>query len=345
MRSSSVKRTVRQCVASGLALAAVLTACQSRVSQGEPAWVLAPDSVYNPNQYLAAVGYGRDRASAEKGAIAALTGLFGQSVEAEINLETQASEKTVNNRPGLSSESTALSTAIKTTAELDSLVGAEIANVWYDRKTTYYAVAVMEKAKATVLYTQKIRENQRLIDGLTNLSGDKKNTLDGYSRYQRAAAIADENRIYGNILTVIGSPVSALSKGNDYRLEAVNIAQNIPIGVIVTGDRENRITGAFSSALSQAGFRSGGNNSRYVLEVTVSLSSVEYPNQANKFFRYEISANLMDTAEDTVLLPFSSNGREGHPDSSEAKNRAVAAAEKKIASVFGQALGEYLSSP
>ena len=99
---------------------------------------------------------------------------------------------------------------------------------------------------------------------------------------------------------------------------------------------------AFASALAKQGFRSGGTDSRYVLQVGVDFSSVEFPNQQNKFTRYTIDANLIDTRDASVLLPFNINGREGHISLSEAENRAVAAAEKKINDTYGTVLSDYL---
>jgi hypothetical protein len=135
-----------------------------------------------------------------------------------------------------------------------------------------------------------------------------------------------------------------MKKGDDYRIEAVNITKNIPISVRVDNDRSDRIRGAFASVVGGAGFRSGGNNTRYVLNVTLALSEVQLPNQPNKFARYVVDANLTDTAEGTVLLPFTINGREGHNNLPEAENRAVAAAEREIKKEYGEILSKYLST-
>jgi hypothetical protein len=232
---------------------------------------------------------------------------------------------------------------------MDSLVGAEIKDVWYDGKSVYYAAAVMERGKTAVLYTDMINSNRRIIQDLVTISDAEKNTLNAFSRYQLAAAIADTNRVYANVLSVVGKGPGSiipgeLKKGDDYRLEAANITKNIPIGVRVTGDRSDRIRSAFASVISKAGFRSGENNPRYVLEVNLTLTEVQLPNQQNKFARYVVDANLTDTAGGVVLLPYNINGREGHLNLSEAENRAVATAEKKINEGYGGILADYLST-
>ena len=227
---------------------------------------------------------------------------------------------------------------------MDSLLGAEIREIWYDSKNTYYAVAVMEKARTTQLYSEMIRANQNMIKNLITMSQAEKNSMEGYSRYQFAAVVADINTSYGNLLRVIGAtPPGELKMGDDYRLEAVDIAKAIPIGLKVQNDKAERIQGAFAKAVSDLKFRSGGVNSRYVLDVNIVTSPVDLPNQSNKYTRIELRANLMDTSSGTVLLPYNYNTREGHVSQSEADNRAYSAAEKKIKDDYAKIFNNYIS--
>ncbi|MDR2634263.1 MAG: LPP20 family lipoprotein [Treponema sp.] len=310
----------------------------------EPAWVSSPDRVYDQNRFVSAVGFGADRNQAEKDALGRLVAVFGQSVQADLKTITHYSEA-VSKGAVQVSENTVVQNAIKTSAEMDSLIGAEIEDVWFDKKTTYYAVAVLDKAQASRLYTDMIRSNERIIEELIALPPEDEQSLEGYSRYQLAATIADVNRVYANVLTIVGgSPVENLKKGDTYRLAAVNITKSIPIEVQVTDTRFNRIKDAFASALTTQGFRSGGTSSRYVLQVRISLSPADLPNQTNKFVRYGIEANLVDTKDSSVLLPFNINGREGHVSLTEAENRAIVAAEKKITETYGTVLSSYLTS-
>ncbi|MDR1901213.1 MAG: LPP20 family lipoprotein [Treponema sp.] len=318
-------------------------------NRGEPVWVASAESAYPRNGYVAATGFGNSRADAEKNALAALISIFGQSIQAELKILSDYRESVVNGRSDVRQSET-VSNAIKTFSSLDSLLGAEIRDTWFDSaRNTYYAVAVMEKAKTITLYADTIRSNERIINDLVNIAGLERNTLEAYSRYQFAARIADTNRIYANILTYVGDTTSGINpatmkKGDDYRLEASNITKSIPIGVNVTNDSQSRISGAFRGILTEAGFRSGGNTSRYILKIDVSLSPVDLPGQNNKFSRYVIDANLMDMNDDTVLLPWNINGREGHLNQSEADNRAIRGAEEKIKKEYGGILKAYLSS-
>ncbi|MDR0663813.1 MAG: LPP20 family lipoprotein [Spirochaetaceae bacterium] len=313
---------------------------------GQPDWVLSPYSVYNQAIYIAAVGQGGNRAAAERSSFAALTAIFGQSIQAEFSNLTHYSEA-VNNGSLNVSENNAVSEAIKTSADMDSLIGAEIADVWWDAKDKlWYAAAVLEKQKAAALYSELLRGNQRLINEITSIPDAEKNTLESFSRYQLAAAVADANHLYANLLSVLGGAGAegTLKKGGDYRLEAAKIARNISIAVNVEGDRQNRVENAFAVALGRLGFKSGGNNNRYVLNAKVSLSSASLPGNKNEFCRYNIDSYLTDTKNGGRMAPYNITGREGHTAMSEAEIRAINAAVKKIESEYEQVFNGFFST-
>jgi hypothetical protein len=313
-------------------------------SKTKPAWVDSVDSAFNRSQYIAASGAASNRDMAEKNALANLTAIFGQSIKADQTIVNTYQEAVKNGVTAGWTDNIAMQNTIKTSSSMDTLVGAEIKEVWYDSKGTYFAVAVMEKARTAQLYNEMIKANQNVIDNLVNMSQMEKNSLEGYSRYQFAAIVADVNNTYGNVLQVIGSPLPAgLIKGDNYRLEAQNITKAIPVGITVKNDKAGRIQGAFAKAFSDIGFRTGGINSRYNLNVDITVSPVEYPNNPNKYARIELGANFIDTSDKSVLLPYNFNSREGHSSVSEAENRAYMSAERKINEEYKNLLLEYMS--
>ena len=300
-------------------------------SRSKPAWVDSPNSVYSRAQYVAVTGHANDRTMAERDSLAKLVGFFGQSIHAEqTSVDTYQEAVRSGVVTGWSTDSTMQNT-IRISASMDTLLGAEIREVWQDSKTSiYYAVAVMEKAAAARLYTEVIKANQNMIENLVTMSSAEKNSLDGFSRYQFAAAIANINISYGNVLRQLdAAPPAGLEVGETYRREMRNIAQAIPIGVRVTNDRNGKVQGAFTKAFTDMGFgsRSGGTG-RYVLDVNVAVSEAVFPNNPNKFARWEIDARLTDNG--VTILPFNASGREGRATLPEAENFAYMAAERMI---------------
>lgn len=329
--------------------AAPASAPAAAATRAEPDWVSSPYSVYNQNTYVAAVGYGENRTAAERSALVSLTAVFGQSIQAEISTITNYSEA-VNNGSINVSENNAVREAVKTSSEMDSLVGAEIADVWQNgADRTWSAVAVLEKQRTAVLYADLIRGNQRLINEITKIQDAEKNSLEAFSRYRLAATIADANKLYATLLSVIGSSPPGLNPseikgGSDYRLEAAKVARTIPIAVRVEGDRQNRIGNAFATALGRIGFIGSGTNNRYVLNATLSLSSANLSGNQYQFCRYNVDAYLTDTSNDSRMSPYNISGREGHNAMNEAEIRAINSAAKKIDSEFEQVFDDFFST-
>jgi hypothetical protein len=310
---------------------------------GEPPWVRDPYAVYSRQANVAAVGFGSSRESAEKNALGSLVAFFGQSIQVDEKVTTSYQEAVRNGVIANWSDNTAINSIITTSAGMDSLVGAEIGDVWHNGENEYYAVAVLNRANAVRVYSEMIRANRAVIENLVNIPEAQRTTLEGFARYSFAAVIADVTMSYGNLLSVIGSQAPALKSGDEYRLMALGIARTIPVGISVQNDKAGRIAGAFAGVFSDVGFVSGGTGSRYVLDAAVTLEPVDLAGSQNKFTRITLKANLVDTSLNAVLLPFDFNSREGHVTQAEADNRAYAAAERRINEEYAKLLTEYLT--
>ena len=326
--------------------ALVLSACASSPAQkGEPAWVRDPYQSYNKAVYIAAVGHGPGRDNAEKDALAKLTAIFSQSVSSDSTSNytyTQALEKS-----GTAwSENSGMAQTVKTSVKMNTLVGAEIKDVWDNGRGAWYASAAMDKAKTSLIYSELIGQNMKTIAKLTSLSAQDKQSFDGYARYQQAASFADANIVFANVMKVI-NPASLAGEefksGDDYRIEAVEIARNIPVAVIVENDKQGRIRGAFSQALSVSGFRTGGPDSRYVLRAALAMEEVSFPGNPYKWMRYSLEGSLTDTSTGVILFPYNISAREGQNSLAEAENKALRHAETSIKESYAKALGNFLS--
>jgi len=334
----------------GMSLALVICAslafsscASSGGASGGPNWTRNPYNKYNKKTDVAAVGTGNNRQDAEKKAFGNLVAVFGQSIKVNEKL-IESYQEAVKGGVTSSIGKTSYDSTISTAAGMDSLVGAEIGEVWDDGKGTVYAVAVLNKEKAIQTYSNMIKSNKEMIDKLVNMSDKEKYTLDGFGRYQFAAIVADMNISYGNLLSQIGAPKLAqgLKKGNDYRIEATNITKDIPVTIKVNKDRDGRIAGAFAKAFTELGFKVGG-NSRYVFNVNIVITSTG--SQVKKA-KIKLTANLTDTGQKgrTVMPPYTFDlTGEGDFTQSGAEDLAFRDAEKKINKEYKQELSNGLS--
>ena len=326
----------------------LLTSCANTrggVLAASPDWLRDPHTIFDRQTYLAAVGNGNSRALAESDAIGRLVSIFGQSIQVDKRVAESYWEAVDRGVAASWTQTTTIDTAIVTSARMDTLVGAEIRNFWTDGRGNNFAVAVLNIPRARQIYSKMLRANLEIIDELTGMPPAQRNSIDGLSRYQFAAVVADMSISYGELLSIIGAPqyMQGLRRGDDFRREANEIARAIPVGINVRNDMAGRIESAFAWVFSELGFNTGGTNSRYLLDVDVSIQAVDQAGRNVVFTRLEVIANLIDTRNGMTLLPFNFNLREGHRNQSEANNRAFAVAERRIRNEYREILSAYMS--
>jgi len=312
----------------------------ARQNQQMPEWVSNLSGYRALRQAdVIAVGQGNSRQTAEAEAMRQLVFFF--EVDVTIDQKVVDSFRGIEGGAGISHS--AIDSAIALAAGM-SLIGAEIGDAWTDGRGEHFALAVLNKAGTAKIYSEMIRTNQGIIDELTRMSQAERNTFVGFASFQLAAVIADMNASYSKVLAVIGAPpVQGLRRGDDLRRETQEIARSIPISIIVTNDRQNRIQGAFARSFADLGFRTGGANPRYVLNVDLVVRPTEHVSN-RVFARLELNANLIDTSNNSVLIPFNFNQREGHNSESEAQNMAFTRATDRIGREYGNLLSGYISS-
>jgi hypothetical protein len=344
-------RRLEEALAGGSAAGTDRNAAPVQAARGgaRPNWTSNPYAAYPRDRYLAAVGTAANRAEAEKRAFAALVAFFGQSVRADFAVAAVYSEA-VSNGIITVSENTQVRDTVVTAASLDTLIGAEIGNVWDDGRGTIYALAYIDRKRTAAVYTEIILMNQRNIDNLLAMNAAEKNTFDGYARYKLASLIAGMNAEYAGIISLAGDtnvPINLtnnLSNAGALSLEASNIIRNISVGFNVGGDSNNRVRDAFAKALSGEGLRTQGSNTPYVLEVNINMSEITFPGNNFKFCGYTVGANLIERATGSVLFPFSVSDREGHSTYEAARTRAIIAMERTIAEQYPVLFREYLAA-
>ncbi len=310
-----------------------------------PLWVDNPRNVFPEARYLSATGYGIDRQTAEEQALGKLVAIFGQTVSGETVVSSRYTEA-VREGKILVEEGAAVQQAVTSSWEQKTIIGAEIKDAWFDGNRTTYAVAVMDKSRAMVQYSELIESNEAAIRKL--IQENPAYTLESYARCNLAVSIAEANAGFLSILSVLSPGAAAarrndLSSPEDLRLECRRIAEHIPISIQVENDRDDRIRAAFASVVANEGFKVAESDARYSIRAVVRFAEADLPRNPNKFVRYHIDASLSDAGKETSVMPYNISGREGHATVEEAEQRAVRAAERKIRADFSQLFGDFLS--
>ena len=109
-----------------------------------PEWVNTPSSAYPNDSYIFYVGSGADRKSAEIDALKGIASIFVQSIKSE----TKASSRMIQEKENglvITSQVSSIDESVKKIVDVDSLIGVEIGNYWFDEVSTWYSIAVINK--------------------------------------------------------------------------------------------------------------------------------------------------------------------------------------------------------
>ncbi|MDR2541899.1 MAG: LPP20 family lipoprotein [Treponema sp.] len=314
-------------------------------NRNAPDWVANAELVFPRVRYFSAVGIAPERERAEANAITALSAFFGQSIQADSTEIASYQHAVINGVMDSWIDTIEMRTNVRTNVSMDNLLGVEIREVWFDSRNTYYAVAVMDKARAIRIYNDLIQANNNILNNLINMTADERNSMDGVIRYRFAAVVADMSASYRDVVMLLdGRPVDIVATGESCRLAAQDIVRSIPIGINVTNDRNARFHNAFARIFANHGFQTTAAASRYTLNVNVVFTPVDLPGNPNPFSRIEMDVSLADRSRNITLLPHNFNSREGGITRAEAENRAVLAGERNINEAFAKALSDYFNS-
>ena len=309
-------------------------------SNNSPEWILSPTSVYSDEEYLSAVGYGADRASAENAAIAAITKTIKQNVKST----TLSTEKFSQTDKGWDNAKD-YSNNVETYSNL-VISGIYIQDVYPVKKgktTEYYALALVNRTEAGNHYKSKITELNAVIDEKIVDAYKSMGTFSSYSTLVEATELAKENDYYLDILAVINPKfykISLPNYGNAATVEelARRCLSQIVIGFNVNGDMDGRIEAAFSKIFTEYGIKLAelsDSDSTYTLVADVSFTPLQMSGESkNKYIRFVVNANLTEIKTGKIVLPFAISGREAHLSESEAIQRAIRTIENEIRKEF-----------
>jgi hypothetical protein len=338
--------------------ATVLSACvttggataETAKSAGPARWIYDLKAVYPDSEWLAVIEQAGNRQNAEAAAVNALARVFGTDVLGVTNAYmeyTQTITNAKNKKIASLDESRTFAQSVTTTASVSGLIGV-VTESAMDSSGIWWANARMNRAECAAVYTETVRENEKIIADLRSDAAERPGTLDAYANIRFAVVVAEITDDLQSKLAVLDK--NAAQRGVNYgntdalRAEAMNIARAIVIDVQVQGEESGRLTSALSAFFTKQGFRIG-QNGEYTFPVDYTVEPVDLPNnQGHHYIRYVFQAALRDRAGKDVFA-WSASSREGHASEVEARQRALRAIEAAVTGGnFAQNFDKYLGS-
>lgn len=312
-----------------------------------PEWVSVPKKVYPADRYFCHVGKSKDKSEAELLALEGLAAVFGQDIASagtfSSRMESAAAAGTVAVVQSKSTQSD-----IVRTVDIKALAAAEIKEYWTDGENTVYALAVMDKAKASALYTSIISRNNEEIERLLSCRADDAYSFESYACIDFAREIAALNEVYLSRLSVADFSAFCAIKDKcrtqaELSAQLVDVARQIPVYIHFENDSGGRCAAAFAKAFNSFGFRtSQEKNERYSFSGRLNFSEAAPKDKSSVQCLYFLEASLADTAFAQNLLSSSFNGRSSGNSYDAAVNLAFRAIESKASGSFAKELSAFL---
>ncbi len=282
--------------------------------------------------------------------------MFKQTVKSETTA-VQRYVDAVLEGESLFAENREYAQTVVTSSDVNSLIGVSVRDVWTGPDGTVYALAQMNRRESASRYSSLIRENEAVVSALMQYAAENRGTFEAFNALDFAYAAALVNDGFLDILSVLDYNARAAASpdyGNadSVKKAAAEAAGEILVGIHIVSDADafGRIGYAFASLFADRGFKTVFTDdtadtfpARYLLDGNFTVEDIEM-NSKNQFVRYTLTAALRDVMKNTVLVPYSVSGREGHLTSAEAKQRAVRTAEQQIQKTFADSFQIYFDA-
>lgn len=306
-------------------------------------WMTKPYSLYSQDKYVCGVGYGATQAEADQAARKELASLFGMNVQAVTSrVLTDASVDKNGVKEESYSDIFVSSTDIS--VNMDNLYGVEIAKRSVTKDGRYVSLAVLNRKANIDYYSANISSVKKTLESQKTAA---KSGLGALATVQKAAEFVVSCNDYNtqvvmyNYLSGANEEFVSLSEGYDLYSNAVN---SVVLEVSVEGDVNGIVKTAMSEIFTKAGFTVSNGTQTPTARASVTISWTETPGtgvaSSFTFANYNADVSLVDLAKNETVMVYSSKGKEGHQDVTNAKARCMNGFVKQLQEEFVPAVNE-----
>jgi len=314
-----------------------------------PNWIENPGKDYPRSSYYVAVRDSKEKDDAELKAVESIASVFGQDISSESEADSKMRSISFSGSVDSTEAEKSLNQKILRTMSQDDLIGIEIVDSFFDTKAKrYYALAVMDKAKAYSIYEKMILNNDKMARSYISVAKKDSYSLVTYSNLLSAYNYAKINEKYALRLELINleksEPVTkSIIKTSQITPLLLETAQKTKISVIIENNTE-KISSAFAKVLSDFGFIVSDKKTRYELSGMLSFFEREISGKGITNVEYSLQCKITDKQSGDELVPWTVSGREGAKTAEYARLRASEVIKKRIANDypknFKNSLGE-----
>ena len=339
-----------------LAAALAASACAApKAPQGramvkgpKPDWVDGSSMEFPREQYLIGVASADDLDSAKDRARGEISKIF--SAQVTVNTQTAAAESTAQStgRPDANSFSQSVANSVATVSKT-LLEGVEITETWRDETTkVYYALAVLEKAKAAAACADKLAG----FDGqLKEWNAQLAQAADRLPRAKAAmkmlSLLRARQRVAGHLRVLGGAAAPAPVDDAAAHAAASKSLAEINVSVAVTGAQTPEVATGIIQGLSEFGFQAAAPaaaTADIVVTADVNTAPMETTDPGWKFARSYATVSLKDGRTAKVFLQFDSTEKGSSGDYATAARRSLAGLSQRVSQQVKDGISAYFEN-
>ena len=318
---------------------------------GKPDWVDGNSAKYPRDKFLLGIGQGDDRASAEDRSRAEIARIFSSLV----TVNTQVSESETNLKSGEKNDNTFsqnISQNIQTVSK-KMLAGVEVVENWQDKGVAqYYALAVLDRAKAMVSVHEKIAEFdleseqwKEQLDKATEKLPRVKAAMKLLALLKARSELNAELRV----LAKKGHGMAGSIDEGSIRGQAAKAVSELEVAVNVSGTSSDQVKTGVVKALNDMGFQAGMGGAQgaadIVVEAAVDSKSLDNDSDDNwKWARSSATVSIKDGKTDKIFVRFDATARQASGNYDEAVRRSLVSLSKKVATQINEAITAYFEN-
>lgn len=323
---------------------AMLLWCNAFVFAQEPDWIRGKSREYPDEFYIVGVGSGDTRHDAESRARAHIAEVFSVNIKADISVNK--SETLRQHEGKVSGESKEITRSKIDMGLKKTLEGSEIVEVWQNPiDAVYYALAVLDREKAALKMSERIRE----LDNELLKLGEEADTVSGKVNKLKLMllqrSLLSDRLSLDSDFRIVSPSAKSIKAPFSYTEEISGITKflqnDFVIGISGRGPGADVLAQTVTDLFTGRGFmvdRTGGRGADLLIEINATTDPSTQPVGEWYYCRWRVELNASDPSTHSVIMSASEKGKSGQLSVDESKRKALFDMNKKTAFIASKLL-------
>lgn len=309
------------------------------VAQSElPSWVNNPSQQFNNDRYLMAVGSSTSRQAAKDNAQAQLAKIFVSKVKVNESYVQEYKEFSSSEGGTQTQERTNLITQSEVSSN-QQMRNVQIKEVYPADDGTFYALAVMERAKTARLYTEEINNKKSAIKSLRKKAAQTDSKLERLIYLKQALNYARINDMLANQRAVLTGQTTQGkgAKVSDIKQAYRDAKQQCTLSLHAK-DISREVRSAIARQVQNEGFTvvKGDEQPVVTMNVNLSIDPLDLDRPQAKFVHWALQVEAQNNETGQWFSTYTAEGKAGSLSQSRARKRAIKAVQEDLETNFSR---------